>query len=226
MKPGLLSSKHQMSESLRLALLLSLSGGLQDAYTYTARNKVFANAQTGNIVLLFHKLLEGDYSGGLRYIFPLLSFTLGVAAAEIIHLHCKNMKFLHWRQLVLCLEIALLTFSAFVPGEAPILANCAVSFSCALQVQAFRKVHGYAFASTMCIGDIRSGTEALVHFFKKKERQYRAKAAAYFSVILFFGLGAWMGGYFLPFLGLKTILLSSALLFLAFLFMFFPGMDG
>ena len=38
----------QMSETFLLAMIITFSGGLQDAYTYFARNKVFANAQTGN----------------------------------------------------------------------------------------------------------------------------------------------------------------------------------
>ena len=42
----------QMSEAFLTAAFLSISGGLQDAYTYLARGNVFANAQTGNIVLL------------------------------------------------------------------------------------------------------------------------------------------------------------------------------
>lgn len=45
-------SHRQMSESFLTAAFLSISGGLQDAYTYLFRGKVFANAQTGNIVLL------------------------------------------------------------------------------------------------------------------------------------------------------------------------------
>ena len=42
----------QTSESFRLSAILSLSGGLQDAYTYNVRGQVFANAQTGNVVLM------------------------------------------------------------------------------------------------------------------------------------------------------------------------------
>ena len=44
-----MSFKHhkQMSESFLTATFLSVSGGLQDAYTYIFRGKVFANAQTG-----------------------------------------------------------------------------------------------------------------------------------------------------------------------------------
>lgn len=48
----------QMSESFLIAGILSISGGLQDAYTYMYRGKVFANAQTGNIVLLAQNLVD------------------------------------------------------------------------------------------------------------------------------------------------------------------------
>lgn len=42
----------QMSDSFLMSAFIILSGGLQDAYTYCCRDKVFANAQTGNIVLM------------------------------------------------------------------------------------------------------------------------------------------------------------------------------
>ena len=45
-----------MSESFLTAVFLSLSGGLQDAYTYLFRGKVFANAQTGNIAVSYTHL--------------------------------------------------------------------------------------------------------------------------------------------------------------------------
>ena len=51
----------QMSEAFCTAMFLSLSGGLQDAYTYLFRGKVFANAQTGNIVLLSANLMDGNW---------------------------------------------------------------------------------------------------------------------------------------------------------------------
>ena len=47
-----------MSESMLLNLLLAFRGGFQDAYTYIVRDKVFANAQTGNIVLMSTYLME------------------------------------------------------------------------------------------------------------------------------------------------------------------------
>ena len=57
-----MKTKHrgQMSESFLTAVFLSLSGGLQDAYTYLFRGKVFANAQPGNIVLLSAYIMDGQ----------------------------------------------------------------------------------------------------------------------------------------------------------------------
>ncbi len=68
----------QMSEAFITALFLSVSGGLQDAYTYLYRGKVFANAQTGNIVLMAVKLFAGKWGEALRYLIPLCAFALGI----------------------------------------------------------------------------------------------------------------------------------------------------
>lgn len=73
---------HPAAERLLPVALLTLSGGLQDTYTYLRRGRVFANAQTGNIVLLGQSLFDGDWSRAARYLFPVLAFALGVGAAE------------------------------------------------------------------------------------------------------------------------------------------------
>ena len=78
---------------------------------------------------------------------------------------------IHWRQLVLAIEILLLFAVGFFPNEMDLLANAMVSFACAMQVQAFRKVNGYAFASTMCIGNLRSGMESLCAYGKTKDKK-------------------------------------------------------
>ena len=73
----------QMSDTFHAAVFVTLSGGFQDAYTYICRGQVFANAQTGNIVLLSAALLRGDWAVCLRYAIPLLSFVFGTMAADI-----------------------------------------------------------------------------------------------------------------------------------------------
>ena len=151
----------QMSEAFSTMVFLTLSGGLQDAYTYCVRGQVFANAQTGNIVLMSQRAFAGDLAGVLRYLIPLLAFALGVFAAEMVRRRCQEISRLHWRQMVVLAEIGLLLGVGFLPSSWDAPANALVSFTCAMQVQAFRKVNGSAYASTMCIGNLRSGVPVL-----------------------------------------------------------------
>ena len=75
--------KKQMSESLLIGVLLAISGGLMDAYSYLYRGQVFANAQTGNVLLLSVHLSKGEWDAALNYAFPIAAFLTGVAFALI-----------------------------------------------------------------------------------------------------------------------------------------------
>ena len=217
-----MKTKHhgQMSESFLTAVFLSLSGGLQDAYTYLFRGKVFANAQTGNIVLLSSNIMDGQWDRVLHYLVPLCAFALGVLVAEKMRESFCNMQRLHWRQLVVLGEVLLLFIVGFLPQEQNLLANAIVSFSCAMQVQAFRKVHGYPFASTMCIGNLRSGMDALVAFGHSHDKNALWKSLHYFAIIFIFALGAGIGTQCVGIFGERTIWLSCALLLVSLCFMF------
>ena len=158
--------KGQMSESLVLGLLLALAGGFFDAYTYLCRGGVFANAETGNIVLLGAHLAEGDLEKALRYLLPIVAFAFGVLSAELVKRRFKSRQNrdinIHWRQIVVLGEMVLVTIAALLPQSANAMVNIIISFVCAMQVETFRKVRGSAFATTMCTGNLRSGTEQLV----------------------------------------------------------------
>ena len=68
----------QMSESVRLGILLALSGGLMDAYSYIVRDRVFANAQTGNMLLFGVNLSEGNIRLAIHYLVPVVAFAIGL----------------------------------------------------------------------------------------------------------------------------------------------------
>lgn len=212
----------QMSESMLTASFIILSGGLQDAYTYLCRDKVFANGQTGNIVLFSAYLFDGAWDQCLRYLVPVLSFMTGIFAAECIHRRFKAMEKVHWRQLILLAEIAVLFAVGFLPQTLNTVANALVSFSCAMQLQTFRKVRGHAYASTMCIGNMRSGTEALCAYFREKDKEILWKALTYFGVILVFGVGAGLGSVLAAAFGDRVIWVCCVLLSVSFGMMFVP----
>ena len=210
----------QMSEAFCTAMFLSLSGGLQDVYTYLFRGKVFANAQTGNIVLMAVHAFAGEWGRVLHYLVPLCFFALGVFAAELMHQKLQNLQRLHWRQLVVLCEIVMLFVVGFFPQEWNLMANALVSFACAMQVQTFRKVNGYAFASTMCIGNLRSGMESLCAYGKTKDKKILRKSGNYFGIIFLFAVGAALGGHMIGYIGARTIWISCIILLISFLCMF------
>ena len=210
----------QMSESLLMSAFVILSGGLQDAYTYLCRGGVFANAQTGNIVLFSTCLFEGDWHRSLHYLVPVLSFMLGIFVAECVHRRFKHMERVHWRQLILLAEIVFLFAVGFLPQSVDTPANAVVSFVCAMQVQTFRKVRGHAYASTMCIGNMRSGMDSLCSWVLNRNPAALKKSLYYWGIILLFALGAGLGSLALDLCGAKAIWFSCLLLTVSFCLMF------
>lgn len=202
----------QMSESFLLCGILALSGGFQDAYTYNTRDGVFSNAQTGNVVLMSQHIMLGQWKRGLYYLVPLLAFIAGIMVAEQIQAkHKKNDKF-HWRQMVVLLEIITLSVVGFLPVRYNMIATMLVSFSCSMQVQTFRKVNGYGYASTMCIGNLRSGTEALSKYLRTGHKEQIQKFIYYFGIIFVFAVGAGAGGIISLQLGIHAIWITNLFL--------------
>ena len=157
----------QMSETIKLGILLALSGGFMDAYSYIQRDQVFANAQTGNMLLFGVNLSEGNLRGALHYFFPVFAFAIGIAIAELVR--AKERDLLHWRQVAVLFEGIILVGVAFIPLDMNLIANSLTSFACGIQVESFRKIRGNGIATTMCIGNLRSGTQNLCNFIRKKD---------------------------------------------------------
>lgn len=94
-------------------VLLTLTGGFLDAYTYIMRGGVFANAQTGNLVLTGISIAKGEVA--VVYILPVLSFVVGILVSHFIKDRIKNKNI--WLSVVLAAEIAALAVIGFIPAE-------------------------------------------------------------------------------------------------------------
>ena len=208
----------QMSETIRIGSVLAASGGLMDAYSYLYRDHVFANAQTGNILLFGVNLSEGNLGEAFRYFIPIISFIIGIALAESVRYRAGRR--LHWRQVSVLIEAIILAGVAFIPTDYNTAANSLISFACGIQVESFRKIRGNAIATTMCIGNTRSGTQNLCMYMQTKDREFLHKAGLYYAIIFFFVIGAVTGNLFIKLFDAKAILVSSALLVISFIWMF------
>ena len=72
------------SERVDQALLLAAVGGFLDAYTFVGYGGVFANAQTGNIVIFVAEATAHRWHSAILHLPALTAFVLGVAVAELL----------------------------------------------------------------------------------------------------------------------------------------------
>lgn len=156
---------------------------------------------------------------GFQYLFPLMAFAIGVFVAERIQSRFQFAKKIHWRQGILLIEMLILIIVGFMPLSWNLAATSLVSFVCAMQVQAFRKVNGYQYASTMCIGNLRSGTAALSEYLREKKREQLLQTLYYFGIIAVFAVGAGIGGNLSLRYGVRTVWCCVVLLLVSFMIM-------
>lgn len=212
----------QMSENYVVGIMLALAGGFLDAYTYIVRGGVFANAQTGNIVLLGINLAKGNISKVLLYLVPILAFTLGIFISEIVKSKLKQSTKIHWRQIIVLFEVIMLFCITFVPKNHSydIIVNTVISLVCSLQVESFRKINGHAVATTMCTGNLRSGTEALYLGIINKDKSRIFKCINNYGIILFFIFGALIGTLLTNYYSTYSLFFVCALLIVPLIMMF------
>ena len=215
----------QTSESLGLGILLALSGGAMDAYSYICRDEVFANAQTGNMLLLGVHLAQGQWAEALQYFCPVLFFSLGIILSIIVRGRPGREKRLHWRQATVLFEAAVLFGVCFMPQSANLIANSLISLACGIQLESFTKIRGSAIATTMCIGNLRTATESLCAWIDRREGALLKKAALYYGIILCFVAGAIIGNFAVKAVGEYALMLCSAILIVVFILMFIEEKD-
>ena len=201
-------------EMLRVGLCLAFTGVL-DAYTYLLRGGVFANAQTGNMVLMALYAARRD-GRAFYYLLPIAAFLAGVIVTEWLKARLTNAQHIAWQHVVLLAEAILVFAVGFVPRSVPdAVVNVTVSFICSLQVNSFRRTRGLPYATTMCTGNLRSAGEHVFAWAHGDKTAGRA-ALRYCAVILVFCAGAWAGAVLAGAWGVHAVWACSAALLAAF----------
>ena len=202
----------QISDSIPCGILLALSGGCMDAYSYLCRGHVFANAQTGNIIFLGLDIGDGDYYVALRFLWPVLAFAGGIIISDIINRR-KSFLHFHWRQISVLIEAIALIVALFIPSTLNNTANIIISFACGIQIESFRKIHGHIVSTTMCVGNFGE-------YFNTRDKSYLRQAYLYFGIIVAFVAGAFIESRLIMVMGGYGLLLSPALLIVVLIIMF------
>lgn len=144
-------------EALLIACLLAVTGGYLEAYTWIV-HRVFANAQTANLIFLWANVINGDWDDAQRFVLPLLAFGAGVILA------C----WLRWAaperaaRTSIIVEIVFLFIVAILHNHVPDRAGTlGISLVAAFQTVSFPRVEGLNYSSVMATNNFRQTIEGL-----------------------------------------------------------------
>lgn len=207
------------SKTFPVAMLLTLSGGFLDAYTYFNRGKVFANAQTGNIIKLGIAIAQGNHEKIIDFLMPITAFVLGILTVLAIEHHFRKRKLRYIHRMVLIIEMLALSAAAFLPQTEVmnVLCNIIVSFVCAMQMEAFKTFLGQAFATTVSTGNLRKLIEYLYKAVMEHHGSDLQTALQYLVIVLLFIGGVIFGTLSAEIFGIRASLIPVFLLAAAYL---------
>jgi uncharacterized membrane protein YoaK (UPF0700 family) len=202
--------------TLGISAWLAFAGGFLDGFTYVGHGHVFANAMTGNVVLLGISCISGSWRIALHILPAILAFVVGVSVSQAMLLHSKRRDVSAPYPAVLALEIAVLLVLSLLPATtADILFTTSIAFAASVQVQTFRNVNGHTFNSTFTTGNLRTLSEAALTWFWEGRSQATARVVRDFSAICAaFLLGAAAGAYAFQTLGNRALWCDVILLVL------------
>lgn len=206
------------AESLRLGILLAIVGGFLDAYTFICRGGVFANAETGNIVLFALGITNGNYKNALMAAIPILAFVIGVLVTEKI----REVSIRKYEgsekaeKAILIIEAIVLFIIGFIPSTIPhIFVTSTIAFVSSVQISSFRRLVDSPYSTTMCTGNLRTASQSAYLAITKNDKGASARTIRYVVIILSFLVGASLGGVLTLYFGVKSIWICSLLLLIS-----------
>jgi uncharacterized membrane protein YoaK (UPF0700 family) len=182
-------------ERLHTAMPLACVGGFLDAYTFVGYNGVFANAQTGNVVLLGVDAQAGHWREALLHIPPIVAFMLGVALAQLLAQPAIRKIVRRPTRWVLIAEIVVLAAVGAMPGRIPSgVVTGAIAFVSAAQITTFRSLEGIGYSTTITTANLRTLITKIFEWRAGHELAARHHAALLASIVAAFAVGAGVGG--------------------------------
>jgi uncharacterized membrane protein YoaK (UPF0700 family) len=183
--------------TLGIGALLAAAGGFLDGFTYVGHGHVFANAMTGNVVLLGINFFSGSWHAVFRLLPAIAAFLVGVSVSQAVQLYSRRHNISAPYSAILGLETGVLLVLSLLPATtADILFTTSIAFVASVQVQTFREVNGRNYNSTFTTGNLRILSEAAVGWFLEGRSRADSRVVRDFSVICgAFLAGATAGGY-------------------------------
>jgi uncharacterized membrane protein YoaK (UPF0700 family) len=201
------------STTLRFAIFLILANGFLDAYTYLARGGVFANVQTGNVILFAIELSGKNARGALSHLWPILAFLAGVLLSSHIKSGRVERIVGHPLRWTMAIQAAVLAIIGFVPHSVPhSYVTIPIAFVAGMQIGLFRSIGELTYIAVATTGNLMRFVEAGYSGLVDREDGSRSAFGTYGAVIAGFAGGAVIGGFATRTWGIHAIWLPAGFL--------------
>lgn len=181
-------------ESLIFMMLMTFIGGFINAYSFLTRGGAFVSMHTGNMARLGITLFQGNFSGALGCIIPIVGTVLGGIIAQYLKMVYSKKSLLYWQKFSLAAELVMLLAIGFVPMEISNgIVNWILSVVTGFQLSNFRQYEGAVHNTTICTGNLRTVGQYLCDALMKRSKAAFLKCLRYILLVFSFPLGAGIG---------------------------------
>lgn len=210
----------ELREKLRVAILMALSAGFMDGFTFFHYNGRFAGAQTGNMIQAGISLAQGKIGAFWDFAIPILFFVAGVMFKVFYSHYLINH---HKFDAMYMLTIQLVGLTGFTILYATVLhlpaSFCVgiLSFFMAIQFDTFNRAHGMSYTSVFTTGNIKAFSVNLAQWILTRKEQNLHAVRVLGSIIPTFFVGAFLATLLGKTFGAWTLLGVCFLHFIVFL---------
>ncbi|WP_052434330.1 YoaK family protein [Streptacidiphilus melanogenes] len=203
---------HRRTDNLPVGALLASVGGFLDAFTLVLY-QVFANLQSGNVVLFWLQVSSWHWRAAALRLVPIAAFVLGVLVVDLLGTPRLMRVVRRPLRLVVTAEIVLLAAMAALPDDTPVgVTTITVAFVAALQFSTFTTLHDAPYATVMTSGNLRQWIVATRRWLVDRDATARQRSQQYGIIVGSFTLGAMVGVICTRWLGRPAIAVAAGLL--------------
>jgi uncharacterized membrane protein YoaK (UPF0700 family) len=213
--------------SLRFAVMLTAANGFLDAYTYITRGHVFANVQTGNVILFAVELTHGHWGTTLAHLWPIVAFLVGVLLSAHIKSGRAEKLVSHPLRWTMGIQAVAFAVVGFVPTTVPnSFVTIPISFLAAIQFTLFRSIGDLIYVAVATTGNLMRFVESAYSIYVDKDDAANPAFRVYGTLIATFSSGAVLGAFASVYWGIRAVWLPAAFLAITVIFFIVDEREG
>ena len=202
-----------------VAILLAMTSGGIDAYTFIQQGGVFAGLQTGNSILFGISLANHDFAQSLKYIFSIIFFALGILIIKVMQ---RKLDSINTRKVIIMFYeiVVIMIVGLLVKDTSSVLIVGLLSLVSAAQLQEFKLLKGNPFNPLMMTGNISKIANNAYLVLVDHDKKAKSLLVDTIMVITSFILGTFIMGIVDHYLNAYSVLVLIIPLSLVIIFNF------